>query len=77
LSFSSAFRSRHQSLYLSSMVGYSNPEIQICKSAKDTRGSTLVVGEGRQIRLSAHESGPKNTTYLWQGLLGTTRLGYK
>ena len=35
LSFSLAFRSRHQSLYLSSMVGYSsNPEIQICKSAK-------------------------------------------
>ena len=34
LSFSSTFRSRHQSLYLSSMVGYSNPEIQICKSAK-------------------------------------------
>ena len=33
LSFSSTFRSRHQSLYLSSMVGYSNPEIQICKSA--------------------------------------------
>ena len=41
LSFSSTFRSRHQSLYLSSMVGYSNPEIQICKSAKDTRGCTL------------------------------------
>ena len=41
LSFSSTFRSRHQSLYLSSMVGYSNPEIQICKSAKDTRGATL------------------------------------
>ena len=34
LSFSSTFRSRHQSLYLSSMAGYSNPEIQICKSAK-------------------------------------------
>jgi hypothetical protein len=30
LSLSSTFRSRHQSLYLSSMVGYSNPEIQIC-----------------------------------------------
>ena len=43
LSFSSTFRSRHQSLYLSSMVGYSNPEIQICKSAKDTRGCTLIV----------------------------------
>ena len=42
LSFSSTFRSRHQSLYLSSMVGYSNPEIQICKSAKDTRGATLI-----------------------------------
>ena len=41
LSFSSTFRSRHQSLYLSSMVGYSNPEIQICKSAKDTPGTTL------------------------------------
>ena len=41
LSFSSTFRSRHQSLYLSSMVGYSNPEIQICKSAKDTPGCTL------------------------------------
>ena len=41
LSFSSTFRSRHQLLYLSSMVGYSNPEIQICKSAKDTRGTTL------------------------------------
>ena len=41
LSFSSTFRSRHQSLYLSSMVGYSNPEIQICKSAKNTRGTTL------------------------------------
>ena len=40
-SFSSTFRSRHQSLYLSSMVGYSNPEIQICKSAKDTPGATL------------------------------------
>ena len=25
------------------MVGYSNPEIQICKSAKDTRGCTLRV----------------------------------
>ena len=41
LSFSSTFRSRHQSLYLSSMVGYSNPEIQICKSAKDTPGTPL------------------------------------
>jgi hypothetical protein len=44
LSFSSTFRSRHQSLYLSSMVGYSNPEIQICKSAKDTPGTTLSLG---------------------------------
>ena len=46
LSFSSTFRSRHQSLYLSSMVGYSNnPEIQICKSAKDTRGATLILSK--------------------------------
>ena len=43
LSFSSTFRSRHQSLYLSSMVRYSNPEIQICKSAKDTPGATLIL----------------------------------
>ena len=46
LSFSSTFRSRHQSLYLSSMVGYSNPEIQICKSAKDTPGATLTCERG-------------------------------
>ena len=71
LSFSSTFRSRHQSLYLSSMVGYSNPEIQICKSAKDTPGTNLkkvcgfhneysntAVSYSCMFRLNASESSP-------------------
>ena len=67
LSFSSTFRSRHQSLYLSSMVGYSNPEIQICKSAKDTRGATL-----RDLNLATDTD--KAALCLAFGRLGDSRI---
>ena len=69
LSFSSTFRSRHQSLYLSSMVGYSNPEIQICKSAKDTRGATLK-GFSRVKKLHTDENSESESEFwIWKFLI--------
>ena len=67
LSFSSTFRSRHQSLYLSSMVGYSNPEIQICKSAKDTRGATLNFGRRHSSSLHFQMASRLSTCFPGRG----------
>ena len=70
LSFSSTFRSRHQSLYLSSMVGYSNPEIQICKSAKDTPGATLI-----SYRFVNYRSIPKKIIFFRDSEICTVHEG--